>query len=334
MSVSVTVLDPRHDPEPAEWSTFAKAARLHAAWDYGLLGVESRHAPHPTVLALASADGHLAGVMAASMVRGPLGVRLLEVHNPWLSGFAGWAFLDEVSHRGRKLLLRRMERELCRFAGVGCTGLFYRYLSDEDASLVSGFGRLVRESVGTAVLDNRFDTVDEWISSLARSRRHSLRGQRRKIERDPDIVVRFAAARDDLDGAELARLVNGHRMRFGKPPLLDNRGPIAAEYLHELVRRDDVVSLTYHDGSGRLLAFANLLDHPVVPLYQHWSALSREEGGKQHLYFDSYARMMGHVVAHGRPGLSAGRGKLDLKQSLGLQPRRRWAAAVPRPVAG
>jgi hypothetical protein len=82
-------------------------------------------------------------------------------------------------------------------------------------------------------------------------------------------------------------------MRFGKPPLLDNRGPIAAEYLHELVRRDDVVSLTYHDGSGRLLAFANLLDHPVVPLYQHWSALSREEGGKQHLYFDSYARMMG-----------------------------------------
>ncbi|WP_298182277.1 GNAT family N-acetyltransferase [Saccharomonospora sp.] len=333
MSVSVTVLDPRRDPEPPEWSAFAEAARLHAPWDYGLLGLESRHAPHPTVLALATLDGRLAGAMAASVVRGPLGVRLVEVHNPWLSGFVGWTFLDEIGARGRKLLLRRMERELCRFAGLACAGVFYRYLSEEEVPLVSGFGRLGRETVGAAVLDNRFTTVDEWISSLARSRRHSLRGQVRKVERDPDIVVRFAAARDDLDGAELAELVNRHRTRFGNPGF-DNRGPVVAEYLHRLVRRDDVLSLTYHDGQGRLLAFADLLDNPGVPLYQHWAALSKDEGGKQHLYFDSYARMMGHVVGNGREGLSAGRGKLELKQSLGLQPRRRWAAAVPRPVAG
>lgn len=332
MSVSVAVHDPAHDPEPDGWSVFCEAARLHAPWDYGLLGVESRHALHPTALAVATVRGRIAAAMTATVVRGPAGVTLLEVHNPWVSGFPGWAFADGFGPRSRARLLRRMERRLCRFAGLSCVGLLYRYVPVDGLPLVSGFGRVVREAVGTSVLDNRFPTVEDWISSLARSRRHSIRGQVRKVDRDPELVVRFGAARDDLDGAELAALVNRHRARLGRPKF-DSRAPLSGEYLHALVRRDDVLTLTYHDRTGRLLAFADLLDHPAVPLYQHWAALSREEGGRQHLYFDSYARLMGHVVATRREGLSAGRGRLELKQSLGLATRPLWVAAVPRPVA-
>jgi hypothetical protein len=329
----IEILDPRRDPEPAEWSAFRLAAGGHPPWDYGLLGRESQHAPFPTMLAVATVGGRLAGVMAASVVRLPLGARLLEVHNPWLSGVPGWLFADDVDRPIRQRLLRRMERALCRFAGPLCAGLLYRYLSGEDLPLVSGFGRLTRESVGVAVLDNTFSTVDDWNSSLARSRRHSVRGQRRKVERDPDLVVRFGPARDDLDGSELADLVNRHRARLGKPRF-DSRGPVSGDYLHELVRRDDVLTLTYHDCRGRLLAFADLLDHPELPVYQHWAGLHRDEGGRAHLYFDSYARLIGHVVGTHRKRFSAGRGMLELKSSLGFTPQRRWIAAVPRPVAG
>lgn len=332
MSVSVAVHDPRHDPEPEGWAEFREHAELHAPWDYRLLGVESRHADNPTALAVARVEGRIAAAMTATVVRGPARATLVEVHNPWVSGFPGWAFADAFDRRGRVRLLRRMERHLCRFAGLSCVGLLYRYVPAEELSLVSGFGRVVREAMGTSVLDNRFSTVDEWIASLSRSRRHSIRGQMRKVERDPDVVVRFAPARDDLDGAELADLVNRHRARLGRPKF-DSRSPLAAEYLHELVRRDDVLTLSYHDRAGRLLAFADLLDHPETPLYQHWAALDLTEGGKQHLYFDSYARFMGHVVAQGRKAFSAGRGRLELKETLGLTTRPLWVAAVPRPVA-
>lgn len=329
----VAVFDPRRDPEPAEWAELRAAAGAHAPWAYDLLACESRHAPFPTLLAMCTVGGRPVAALAASLVRGPLGVRLLEVHNPWLSGLPGWLFADDVDRPTRRHLLRRMERELCRATGPLCAGLLYRYLSAESLPLVSGFGRVVRESVGVAVLENTFSTVDDWVSSLARSRRHSVRGQRRKVERDPDLVVRFGPARDDLDGAELAALVNRHRARLGKPAF-DNRGPVAGAYLHELVRRDDVLTLTYHDAQGRLLAFADLLDHPELPIYQHWAALHRDEGGRAHLYFDSYARLLAHVVESHRKGFSAGRGMLELKSSLGFASRRMWLAAVPRPVAG
>lgn len=332
VSTAVSVHDPRHDAEPAGWAEFRRAARLHAPWEYALLGVESRHAQHSAALAVARVDGRIVGAMLATVVRGPLGVRLLEIHNPWLSGFPGWAFLDHVEHQTRARLVRRLERRLCRFAGPRCAGLLYRYLPADAVTLVSGLGRVVREATGTSVLENRFASVDDWITSLARSRRHSVRGQVRKIDRDPGVVVRLAAARDDLDGVVLAELVNRHRARLGRPKF-DSRGPVSARYLHELVRRDDVYTLTYHDDQGRLLAFADLLDHAELPLYQHWAARSRQEGGRQHLYFDSYARLMEHVVAAQRKGLSAGRGRLDLKRSLGLETRPLWAAAVPRPVA-
>lgn len=328
----VEVLDPRVDAVPARWAEYWKSARLYAPWDFSLLGLESSHSPNPQAVAVATVDGRVVGAMLATVLRFR-GMRLLEVHSPWMPGIPGWSWPDDLGVRHRRSVLRRMERALCRFAGLRCVGLLYRFVDAGALPLISGVGRLARPTMGTSVLDNTFGTVDDWVSSLKRSRRHSLRGQIRKVDRDPDLVVRFEPARHDLDGAELADLVNSHRDRLGKPKF-DQRGTLSGAYLHELVRRDDVFSLTYQDGAGRLLAFANMLDHPVMPMYQHWATLSKEDGGRQHLYFDSYARMMRHVVDDRRSALTAGRGMLDVKGSLGLATRPLWAVAVPRPVAG
>ncbi|SFB27832.1 hypothetical protein SAMN05216266_107198 [Amycolatopsis marina] len=333
MADSVEVLDPAYDEEPAGWAGLRGSTAQHASWDFGLLGIESRHARQPTRIAVVRRDGSALGAVVATLVRFRGGLSLLEVHNPWLSGFPGWALTDRLEPADLRHVLRTCERALCRAAGVGCAGLLYRSVSVDSLPLVRGRGRLVRQAMGTAVLENTFASGADWVASLPRSRRHSIRGQVRKVDADAGIVVRFASARDDLDGAELAELVNRHRDRLGRPKF-DSRSPVSAEYLHALVRREDVRTLTYHDGSGRLLAFADLLDHPDIPLYQHWAALPPEAGGRKHLYFDSYARLIEQVVADGRKALAAGRGRLELKASLGLRTRPLFAVGVPRPVAG
>jgi hypothetical protein len=209
----------------------------------------------------------------------------------------------------------------------------YRVVTPETMPLVSGRGRKVVEAVPTMVLRNDFGSLDDWFSSLTRSRRSSVRGQVKKISADPGIVVRTATARDDLDGGELAGLLLAHRARMGTVKF-DSRGPVTAEYLEALVRRPDVVTTTYHDESGRLLAFSNLLDHPVVPLYQHWAARTFDEGRPKHLYFDVIVRTVRYMIEGNRKSLSMGRGLGEVKSSLGFTPRPLRAVVVPRPVAG
>jgi hypothetical protein len=126
-------------------------------------------------------------------------------------------------------------------------------------------------------------------------------------------------------------MLRAHRAAKG-PVKFDRRGLVTGEYLGELVRRPDVVTTTYHDGEGRLLAFVDLLDHPVTPLLQHWAALPPADGRPQHLYFDAIARAVRHMIEHRRKFLSLGRGVTDLKASLGFTPVRMLGAVVPRPV--
>lgn len=220
-----------------------------------------------------------------------------------------------------------------RFAGPACVGLVYRNVPPEHEPLVAGRLRIGRDAAATAVLDNTFSTVQDWVSALARSRRHDLRGQLRRIAADRDLTVRFGPARQDLDGPELADLLCRHRARFDRQRF-DHRGAVSAGYLSALGRRPDVRVLTYHDGAGRLLAFAVLLDHHTMPVYQHWAALGRDSGGRKHLYFDSYARMVRHMVESNSKSLTVGRGMLGVKASLGFTPRPLRVVVVPRPVVG
>jgi predicted N-acyltransferase len=327
--MNVELVDPRSDPEPAGWSVFQRCQRLYPVWDYGLMGIESRAAANPTLLALARLDGQIVAAFAVMVCR--RGVRWLEVHHSWLVGFPGWVMADSVDPLAGKEIVRAFERVACRAAGIGCAGLVYRYVPPASRDLVEGWGRVVRPAMSNATLDNVYSTVDEWVSSLWNKRRWELRRQVRKVIAS-GLAVRFEAARADLDGSELTSLLSRHRARFGRARF-DSRGVLPAEYLHALVSRDDVLTLTYHD-DGRLMAFAIVLDHPEMPLYQHWATLSREEGGLRHLYFDSYHHLARHMIDGRRKALSSGGGMLELKAELGFTARPRQVLIVPRVVAG
>ncbi|GAA1232172.1 GNAT family N-acetyltransferase [Prauserella halophila] len=345
MTVHIDVLDPRTDPEPADWAEFAAARQLPAPWDYDMLRLETNSSRCPNLLVVARDRGTPVAALSVTVARPgdlhrrrPVGgaarftPRLAEVHQPWMPGTSGRVFAPGLDPTAQRQLMRSAERALVSFIGPGCGGVVHRYVRDDELPAVTGRGRAVRDAVPTTLLENGFTDVDGWVSSLARSRRHSIRGQRRKIAADPSLTIRCGRSRDDLEGAELATLLHAHRAKFGRVPL-DLRGAVTAEYLHALVRRPDVATLTYRDASsGRLLAFTNVLDHAVTPLHQHWAAVPPDRGGKRHLYFDAYARVVGFMIDNGRPSISSGRGMQDVKGSLGFAPRPLQSVVAPRPV--
>jgi len=197
--MNVELVDPRVDPEPAGWSNFQRCQRLYPVWDYGLMGIESRAASNPTLLALARLDGRIVAAFAVMVCRRK-GLRWLEVHHSWLVGFPGWVMADGVDPVAGKEIVRRFERVACRAAGIGCVGLVYRYVPPASREVVEGWGRVVRPAMSNTTLDNVYSTVDEWVSSLWNKRRWELRRQVRKVAAS-DLAVRFEAARADVDGS-------------------------------------------------------------------------------------------------------------------------------------
>ncbi|UOX87726.1 GNAT family N-acetyltransferase [Amycolatopsis sp. FBCC-B4732] len=339
-----TFHDPRADPAPAGWAEFSRAARLHPVWDYGVMGLEAWGARNPQLLVVAADGDALVAAVSVLVCRPRLaprfaprpGKRLLrpfwaEVCQPWLSGYPGIAFAPGV--RDHAALVREFERELGRHLGPGLLGVVHRALGEELATGLAGRGRLVKRVDPVAVLENRFESEEDWIASLSKSRRAGLRRQRRRLAEDPSLVIRGGAGRTDLDGAELAGLIQAHRERYGRLAL-DTRTPPSAGFLDRFVRRPDVHTLTYTGTGGQLLAVQTMLDHPDTPVLQHWAALPPAAGGKKWLYFDSYVRAVRFTAKRGARELSAGRGMIELKQELGFRPRPVYTAAVPRPVLG
>jgi uncharacterized protein len=183
-----------------------------------------------------------------------------------------------------------------------------------------------------AMLDNTFATTDDWLATLSRNRRKSVRKLHRELSGDPSLEIRFAAARTDLDGGELVELLRRHRAKFGRLRY-DSRNAVTAEYLTALPARPDVHTLTYRR-DGTLVGFTNVLDHPVHLLNQHFAMIPVEAGGVPHLYFDVYPRLVEHLIGRGGSSLSIGRGMVETKRSLGFDIEPRWVAVVPRIVAG
>ena len=330
---TVDVLDPATDPEPPDWANFVAVQQLYAPWDYGLMAIESAAGENPVLLAVVRRDGVLVAAVAALVARRGRSPRWIEVSHQWLSGEPGFVFAGGLDLVARKEILRAAERALCRHVGRTCLGLVYWHLAPPDVPLVAGFGRYVRPSAGTAVLDNTFTSPRDWLASLSRNRRASLRKLHRQVSEDPTLVLRFEAGRSDLDGAELAGLLRAHRDKFTHHRH-DSRNPVTAEYLTALVARPDVRTMTYHDADGRLLAFSNLLDHPAHLFSQHFAAVPAEQGGRGHLYFDLYPRLVELMVERGAKTLSVGRGMAEVKTRLGFEIRPLHLAVVPRLVAG
>lgn len=342
------ISDPRVDPEPAGWAAFQRERRLHPVWAYDLMRVESWLSRNPVLLATVRDGDRIVAAMSMLVclsVRSPRYApapgarswsprpRLVEVAQPWLSGYPGIVFADEVDLPGRRAIVARFERELVRHLGPGLVGVLYRQLNEGDVPALSGRFRLSRAVDPVAVLHNTFTDEEQWLASLHKKRRANLRRQRRIVAADESLVVRGGPGRTDLDVTEASALINRHRARFPQP-LFDTRTRVAARYLASYLARPDVHTLTYHDTAGRLLALHVLMDNGHSPALQHWAALQVNEGGRQHLYFDAHCRAVKYAVRQGRAELTDGRGMLDVKTDLGFGTRAVHTVAVPRPVLG
>jgi hypothetical protein len=341
--MTVCLLDPRTDAEPAAWREFTRRLRLPPMWDFSLLRLEAWLAGNRPLLALAWRDGEIVAAVTAVVCRhrgtrryaparaiGPLWA---EVRVSWLSGAPAYAFAPDLDLAARREFLRTAETALRRALGPGFLGVVYRTVAPADLPLVAGRGRITRPIEATAVLPNAWPDVDGWLASLGKERRRSIRRYARVIDRDPAVCVERGPAREDLEPSELAALLNDHNDRLGVPAFA-HRTKMAAAYLGALVRRPDVHTLTYRDTGGRLLAFNTFLDHPETPVLHFWAARPVSDGGRYNLYFDCYLRGVRHMIDHGRAELAAGRGLLAVKASLGFQLRPVSLVVVPRPVLG
>ncbi len=342
----VDIHDPRTDPPPDGWAAF-RARCLPPVWDYELLRREAWLAKNPPVLAVVRQGSSVVGALSVMVCRGwgagtfgPVSggrfrPRWAEVYLPLLSGYPACVFDDDFTER--RTAIRQFERALREYVGPGLLGVVYRAMNPELVPALAGRARISREIDPAAVLVNRYSTVDEWAAALAPDVRRYL---------NPDVATEAAAGRTDLDPHELAVLLNVHRARQDDRAWaggqrsrvgglhLDTRSPIAPAYLDVLVRRPDVITRTYRDGDGGLLGFNTMIDHPDGAAVHHWAALPSAEGGRKGLYVDCYARCVAHVIAAGRPELTAGRAMLPEKASLGFGTRSLFSVAVPRPVLG
>ncbi|MCF6473326.1 GNAT family N-acetyltransferase [Nonomuraea sp. MG754425] len=340
-------LQPDRDPEPPGWESFRRDRDLTAVWSYEVIRASFDGSWARPLLCVAREGERVAGFLGALLLgRGPL---LLDVRLPAHSNGPTWCLPDGAEGRA---IIRGFERAAAAEFGRRLAGVVYRMVTEPALPLVARRGAVVRRSPGTTRLPVRWTTSDEWIATLSRNRRSTLRRQLKRIAQDRTLRVAEGSARTDLDPAELAELHERHAARVtsrtgpGNPPAglltrllarpaaaFDRRLTLPAAYFAELIRRDDVRTLSYHQDE-RLLAFAIVYDHPVTPMYGPWAALPADEGGRKDLYFDSYARIIAHAAA-GRAGLLfAGRGFVDVKTSLGFEYLPMSLVAVPRWAIG
>ncbi|GAA3545585.1 GNAT family N-acetyltransferase [Nonomuraea rosea] len=335
------VLDPCRDSEPPGWEEFRQAEGLSAIWAYDVIAASSADSWARPLLVVFRDGERVAGAVGAVYLglrapgsrRAPRPRRepvLLDVRLPGHSNAPTWHFSDGVAPESR--LLRLFERAARRHLGWGLAGVLYRMVAEPHLPSVARRGAIVRPSPGATVMPLPWSSGQEWIGSLSRNRRSTLRRQIRRIAEADDLVVTEGRARTDLDPAELAELNRRHTARLAAR--FDPRAPLPAAYFARLLGRTDVTVISYHSSARRLLAFAIVYEHPVAPAYGPWAALQPEEGGRKDLYFDSYARIVGRATENGAKQLLGGRGRVEVKQSLGFTYVPMSVVAVPRWAMG
>ncbi|MFI7128840.1 GNAT family N-acetyltransferase [Nonomuraea sp. NPDC050153] len=338
---------PDRDPEPAGWEDFRRSRDLTAIWSYDVIRASFDGSWARPLLCVAREGERVVGAVGALRLgRGPL---LLDVRLPAHSNGPTWCLPDGAEGRA---IIRGFEQAAVARFGRRLAGVVYRMVTEPALPLVARRGAVVRHSPGTTQLPVRWTSAEEWIATLSRNRRSTLRRQLRRIEGAGTLRVLEGSGRTDLDPAQLAELHERHAARVaartvqGNGPgaflgrllarpaaSFDRRLALSVAYFAELTRRDDVWTVSYHEGE-RLLAFAIVYDHPVTPMYGPWAALPADEGGRKDLYFDSYARIVARAAAGKAERLFAGRGFVDVKCSLGFEYLPMRLVAVPRWAIG
>lgn len=219
--------------------------------------------------------------------------------------------------------LRRLRGEL----GFGCRGVLLRQVPAGELAGLGGLLRPARRTVDVATMDlASCQTLEDWFATLRKSRRRSLRKVINALEADPTLEIRTGAAALE-DPVRLAGLMrHNHRKydgRFGPLPLFTG-------YLERLMAQPDVISTVYADrATGEPLGVGVILDHPRRPTDWAWAALPAELGGRTDLYFHCYIELVRWALAAGRTSFVLGKGKPEVKVTLGADLVPQYAVAAP-----
>jgi hypothetical protein len=336
MSVTLEVLDPRHDPEPDGWERLRTSAGQYVTWRYDLLRAYAWGAQAPVLLTVLREEGVPVGAVSASLrgVRPRRGsyaagrdvAGVVDVHAPGNRSQKGWWFTGDPDPARRRELLRAWARGIRRELGPGWRGVVWREVSPGEPAQLPGAVKVPLPTAPLAKLATPWHDLDAWYATLDRARRDSLRRRARGFSADPGLSVAVGPARELVTGAEAGalRAENDLKHRARLFPL----APLPQPYLDALVGGDEVMAVAYRD-DGRLIGLSLILDHPAWPICLSWGALPPETGGRKHLYFDGYVRMVEWAVATGRSGLVLGKGQAEVKRSLGAELVPSSALAVP-----
>jgi hypothetical protein len=338
--MSVEVLDPRFDPEPAYWSALRRRAGLRADWAWEVLVTQAWCARTPQLVTVLHDGGEQRAVVNAAWVGSQTrrhrfagsirGGRFggLDVRSPGSSAVPGWWFADSGDDDGCRELLARYVPVMRRELGFGLRAVLVRQVSEAGVPPLTGRFRLVRKTEDIAVIDTvDFGGPEDWLATLAKKRRHNLRKIFAAVRDDPTLDAEVRPGHD-VDPVALAELLRHNARKYHDVPIVPL--PQFTGYLTELLRQPDVFVLRYRDRlSDRLIAAALLFDHPRWPVVRAWSALPVESGGRPDLYFHFYGETVRWAVESGRQGVIMGKGLADTKKSLGARLVPQYAAAIP-----
>ncbi|GAA1526576.1 GNAT family N-acetyltransferase [Dactylosporangium maewongense] len=323
--LTVGLHDPVTDPEPADWEALRARAGLRANWAWPVMRAGVLSGADPVLLAVLSDVEGPVGLVAASVVaprRSAAGasapgfprVGYLHVQAPQSSAVPGFWFASPAVQE-RASLVRAFRRAARRTLGPGVRGALWRQLGEGDDAWLP-WPRYTRDTEPLAVLDAP-ESVDAWLAGLGQKRRASVRRTQRLVAADPDLQVRTGRVGEVVTPAELAHLTRLNFAKHAAGSVELRSGPRSEVWQASVAGRADVCIVAYRDAAGRLLGAATILDDPVWPVWLSWGALPVEDGGRRHLYFDLFRRLVERVVDRGARGMILGKGMSELKSDLG-----------------
>ncbi|WP_327085661.1 hypothetical protein OIE66_25315 [Nonomuraea sp. NBC_01738] len=320
--MTLEIVDPALDPAPAGWGELVEGRP--ATWDYGLLRAFARGAQAPLRVAVVRREGRPVAMLSASL-RGfpprrgryvgfaapPRALGLLDVHAPGSRSQKGWWY--EPGDGGMDAL-RTAVRGLRRSLGPGWRGVVWREVTPGER--LPSRSWLSRPTSPLATLHTPWDDLAGWYATLPPGRAGTLRSQARRLAADKGLAVAAGGAAGLVTPAEAAELKARNDLKH-RGRLLP-AAPLPLPYVAGLVGHDHVKAITYR-ADGRLIGLCLILDHAEWPIFHSWGALPVEAGGRRHLYFDAYVRMIGWAIAGGKKGLILGKGQPAIKQELGAE---------------
>lgn len=323
MSLAVQILDPRHDEAPADWPALTDGKPV--TWRYELLRAFAWAGQAPLLLAVVRDGAAPRAVLSVSLrgfppARGryadagrPAGI--IDVHAPGSRSQKGWWFVGDPAPAEREELLRCAVRGLRRALGPGWRALMWREVSYGERP--PGTLRVSLPTSPLARLATPWPELSGWYATLPAGRGGTLRSQARKLAADRRLSVATGPAKGLVSGLEAVALRARNDVKYRNRLL--PAAPLPLAYVEAMVTADEVTAITYRDQDDRLLGLCLILDDSRWPIFHSWGALPVEAGGRRHLYFDAYVRMVEWAIETGRAGLVLGKGQRDVKRELGAE---------------